>query len=337
MNNNQCPPIAKPVTIISGFLGAGKTTFLNALIAFYRAAGKKLLVIENELGEQSIDGELIVDAGSDIFELSNGCLCCNLNEDLYDLLRELWQRGDTFDELIIETTGIADPATVAVPFLADPSIERYYRLERVIGVVDACLIETTLLKTAEAGRQISFSDLLLVTKTDMIAQHQVADVVKRLQQINPFAKILTGNKTLGYPLPEISGFMRSAPTTAEKETKHVHSHQHAHHRHHNITSLSFVFTVPIDIEKLEYRLMLMLNLQSENIYRVKGIIDTGYKKVVLQSVAHYLAITEGKDWLPGEEHKSRIVFIGKELKAAVFEKILEQCTHETAPFKNSVK
>ncbi|ANH84028.1 hypothetical protein A8C56_17595 [Niabella ginsenosidivorans] len=337
MSNQKIHPSAKPVTIVSGFLGAGKTTFLNALIAFYRANGKKLLVIENEFGEQSIDGELIVDAGSDIFEFSNGCFCCNLNEELYDLLRELWQRGNTFDELIIETTGIADPATVAVPFLTDPSINRYYRLERVIGVADACLIEATLAQAKEAGRQISFSDILLVTKTDRVTQEQTSDVMKLLQHINPFAKILTGNKTSGYPLQEISGFIRTEPTTtAPPETAPDHGHHHEHHHHHDhhdITSLSFVFADPIDVEKLEYRLMLMLTLQSENIYRVKGIIDAGNKKIILQSVAHYLAITEGKDWLPGEERKSRIVFIGKGLKAAVFEKILEQCIRKAAPLK----
>src|ERR1700754_303865 len=191
---------AKPVTILTGFLGAGKTTFLNALIAYKK--GYKLAVIENEFGQEGIDGELVIRTDDNLFELNNGCLCFTLNEDFYSLLEVLWNGKDEFDELVIETTGIANPASVAAPFLTNASVPYYYKLKRVICLVDARNVEQQLRETEEARNQISFSDILLITKTDMVEGDKLADLEKLLRAINPFAVVPSGNRDR-YPFDEI--------------------------------------------------------------------------------------------------------------------------------------
>lgn len=326
-----------PVTILTGFLGAGKTTFLNALIQFNKERGRTSFVIENEFGAEGIDSELVVGVGNGIFEFNNGCLCCDLNQDLFDLLSELWKMRDQFDELIIETTGIADPATVAIPFLTNPSLGEHYRLARVIGLVDGKFIESELAETKEARKQIVFSDILLINKTEDLAAGREGHIRALLQNINPFARVLAGNKTSGYPLEEITRFFRDvdpAPATDAGS-----SGQHHHHHHHDITSLSFRFAEPFDVEALEYRLLVFLMLQAKNIYRVKGILY-GYgreKKIIVQSVAHLLAVSEGEEWKSSQVRESRIVFIGKDLQPKGFEKLLRDCMYRENKRVNFLK
>ncbi len=329
-----------PVTILSGFLGAGKTTFLNSMIQSVKKQGRNVFVVENEYGQENIDSQLVIGADNEIFEFSNGCLCCDLNEDLFDLLLELWKKRAEFDELIIETTGIADPATVALPFLTNPIIGGAYQLTRIVCLVDARLIESQLKETEEARKQISFSDILLITKTEELSIDQIAHVQQLLAELNPFAFVLNGNRTEGYPMALIQHFLRyehpeqnrlldspRASPTHHHEGEHGHKHHHDHHHHHDITSLSFRFTECFDLEELECRLIAFLQLQAKDIYRVKGIVYAHGKKnkVILQSVAHYLGITEGRDWEKNEEKVSRIVFIGKRLKPDGFEKMLQSC------------
>ncbi|HVU98713.1 MAG TPA: GTP-binding protein [Puia sp.] len=355
-----------PVTILSGFLGAGKTTFLNSLIQSLRAAGRRPLIIENEYGQENIDSELVFGAESGLFEFSNGCLCCDLNEDLFDLLLELWKKRAEFDELIIETTGIADPANVALPFLTNPAIGAAYRLTRIVGLADARLIEFQLADTEEARKQISFSDILLITKTEDLSGHEKEKIMRLLAGLNPFAMVLSGNKTDGYPMEKILDFLRykhpeqdrpgaypANPGASSHEhhkhdhphgagghchdaghhdhgahaDAHQHPHHHEHHHHHDIASLSFRFPDSFDMEELEFRLMVFLQGQAKNIYRVKGIVHAQGQdhKIIVQSVAHYLSVGEGKPWGAEEDRISRIVFIGKNLNPQGFEKMLRQC------------
>lgn len=334
------PPI--PVTILSGFLGAGKTTFLNAMIHSLRQSGRRTLVIENEYGQENIDSQLVIGADSGLFEFSGGCICCDLNDQLLELLLSLWQRRTEFDELIIETTGIADPATVALPFLTNPAIADTYQLTRIICLVDARLIEFQLQDTEEARRQISFSDILLITKTEELPRDQKEHILRLLNDLHPFALVLSGNRTDGYPMEEIRYFLRyeypeqdrlaeaiipTENTHGGRAHTHDHHHGHEHHHHHDITSLSFRFSESFDLEELEFRLMIFLRAQPKDIYRVKGIVDAHgeSQKIIVQSVAHYLGITEGQPWGKEEERVSRIVFIGRRLKPAGFEKMLRQC------------
>ncbi|SFK48843.1 GTPase, G3E family [Porphyromonadaceae bacterium KH3CP3RA] len=355
MDNNRYET-AKPVTIISGFLGAGKTTFLNEYIVSRK--GIRPFIIENELGEEGIDAGLIVAPGTDVFELNNGCLCCSLNEDLFDLLDALWKRNDEFDELIIETTGIADPATIAQPFLVYPEIEECYKLERVICIVDAQQIDFQLEETEEARKQIAFADIILINKGDTVRKGHLFELEELLRHINPFATILSGDKESGYPLEKIMAFNRDDfdgkippsgatgkdghdhpilhPVAHADVEDHSHSHSHSHpdthphheeFHHHNISSLSFVFDRPFNLDRFGHRLMMFLNIQAKNIYRVKGFIwaNDEPQKVIVQSVSNMLAITMGERWLPEEMPKSRLVFIGKDLASQGLEKMLAQC------------
>lgn len=338
----------KSVTIISGFLGAGKTTFLNEYIKSLK--GTRPFIIENEFGKEGIDAGLIMAPGEDVFELNSGCLCCNLNEDFFDLLEILWERNEEFDELLIETTGIADPAAVAQPFLSSPHIENYYKLQRVICIVDAQLVDFELEETEEARKQIAFADIILINKSNTVRKEYLAELEMMLRNINPFATILSGNKEEGYPLEQIMKFDRrendykaALPeipgTNMEQQcASHSPAEQHKEHHHHNISSLSFVFEEPFNLQLFEHRLLVFLNFQAKDIYRVKGFIRASDEnhKIIVQSVANLLAITPGETCQTDEKPKSRLVFIGRNLKAKGLQKMLEQCLdkHHPVPLIN---
>lgn len=312
----------KPVTIITGFLGAGKTTFLNELLM--AGTKGKYAIIENEFGKESIDGELVMEISDNIFEMSSGCLCCNLNEDLVDLLIDLSKKSGNFEELIIETTGIADPSSVALPFLIDPLVTRYYKLQRVICLVDARNIAYELETTEEARKQISFSDVLLISKTDLVTDEELAALYTLLKEINPFAVILSGTKE-NFPHGEIMAYIRNQSEHYNGPEKTTEKH------HHSLSSLTLTFDEPFDIPKLKHTMMVFMAVQSADIYRVKGIVY-GFgetEKFVLQSVAEYLAIAPGKAWEEEEVRKSKIVFIGKNLKLKGLEQLLNHALYST--------
>ena len=320
----------KPVTILTGFLGAGKTTFLNAALA--HQSDRKFAIIENEFGEENIDNELITRADGDLIEMNNGCLCCTLNDNLYEILTELHKRRDSFGELIIETTGIADPAGVALPFLADASVGRAFELKRVICLVDAQLLEDQLRDTDEAIKQISFSDVIIINKTDGVAPDYLPKLKIILEGINPFALILIGSQGQ-YPIAEAFATERTrVPEPAETVAEH-HQHRHHHHAHGDIVSLSFRFSEAFDLDLFSNRLTAFLVFQAVGVYRMKGILSVAGKsqKIVVQSVGRNLSIEGGAHWAEGEERVSRIVFIGKKLKAPGYEKMLQQCL--SAPVK----
>lgn len=341
--------MSKPVTILTGFLGAGKTTLLNAILSHF--ASTRFAIIENELGEESIDNELIVKADGDFFEMNNGCLCCSLNDNLYDLLNDLHQRRDSYDQLLIETTGIADPAGVAAPFLTEPSVANAFVLQRVVCLIDAELIEDRLQETTEAIKQLSFSDVVLINKTDAVAPEYVEKLKTTLQKLNPFAQILVGSKN-SYPLEAIFGCHRTEAFDQPSEHKHGHhTHKHAHdhkhehhhhdhahgpncshehHHHGDIVALTFRFAEPFDMQQFHHRLNVFLMFQAKDIYRVKGIIYSHEhdEKIIVQSVGRGLAVEKGKKWEADEARVSRIVIIGKLLKPAGFEKMLRTCLYQ---------
>jgi len=321
----------KPVTIITGFLGAGKTTFLNAILSGGKTG--KYAIIENEFGKESIDGELVLEVADSIFEMSSGCLCCSLNEDLVELLISLSKKAVNFKELIIETTGIADPASIGVPFLVDPLVTRYYELQRVVCVVDAQNIAYELASTEEARKQISFSDILLISKTDIVNPNELDNIKSLLYNINPFAIVLfvTDGK---YPIDSIMNFKRNVEQVTANEDPSLSKHKE--HHHHGLSSLTFLFDDPFDLPKLHHTLMIFLAVQAKDVYRVKGILNAQDEdqKVIVQSVAQYLSLSHGKHWEDDEIKRSRIVFIGKDLQSKGFEKLLRQCLYKAELDKN---
>ena len=315
-------PSAKPVTILTGFLGAGKTTFLNHLLE--QNKGRRYAIIENEFGEQGIDGDLVIRPEETIVELNNGCLCCTLNDNLYDILNDLFERKSQFDEIIIEATGVADPTGLAQPFVAHPLIKEYFPLKGVICLVDARLIETHLVETEEAKNQVAFSDVLLINKTDLVDPDHIKQVTPKLQKLNPLARIQHGNKQ-GYPSIELNS--KESPLDAlfqqEKEADHSDKeqqfpvskpHSHHHHKHTDeIVSHTFHFDQPFDYRMLDQQLYVYLMLQSAGLYRMKGLawLDGSEDQYIVQSVGNQLDIEIKRPWKAGEKKKSVMVFIGK--------------------------
>lgn len=332
----------KQVTILTGFLGAGKTTLLNQIIA--QKPDKRFAIIENEIGKESIDAGLIIKGTEPVIELNDGCLCCSLNDDLLDILTALHSREHEWDELIIEATGIADPANIAQPFLVNPFIYKWCALQRVICVVDAELIEDQLKDTEEAIRQIAFSDIILLNKVEKISSDYAATLPQILTTINPFAEIVTGSASnfkisalfnhirsgTFYSNPKQvnspKGFISIATNTTQQPAM-LSQNSHKRHQHSNIDTLLLKFETSFDVIELEYRMIAFLHFQSKDVYRVKGIIDSDAydHKVIYQSVGKSSAVTFGEQWGKNEIRESKIVIIGKNLKAHGFEKMFSTC------------
>ncbi len=333
---------AKPVTLLTGFLGSGKTTLLNEIIAFKQAT--RFAIVENEIGEEGVDGDLVIQSDDNIVEMNNGCLCCTLNENLLDILTEFHERDADWDEMVIEATGIADPAGIAFPFLKVPAVRRDFHLQRTICLVDVELVEDRLRDTEEAAQQIAFSDILLINKTDQANPEDVERIRKVLQGINPLAEIMVGHKG-NYPLAEIFAYSQEQRDNAMageieqpkfsyhpgdgvfKGSAHLKpGHGHHQHQHSQIDSFSFRFNEPFELEKLGYRLNVFLTFQSKGVYRLKGIVYDPARpvKIIVQSVGKNLSALPGEAWKEGEKKVSRFVVIGRNLKAPGLEKMLRE-------------
>lgn len=308
----------KPVTILTGFLGAGKTTFLNAVIS--AKPNTRLAVIENEIGKEGIDADLVLkQADEDLFEMNNGCLCCSLNDNLIELLIKIQKQSERFDELIIETTGIADPAGVAGTFWQVPGMENYYAIQRVICLVDGEFIEDQLKETREAIDQISFSDVILINKTDKIREGYLQELKTLIKELNPLALVLEGHHE-NYPIDEIWSHFRGdfKAATVEKTKEYKHG---------EIKALSFRFDEAFDLETFQNKLLVFLMFNAGRVYRLKGILwGIGYdSRVVAQSVRSSLALTGARPWEAQDKRESRITIIGNAIDKEEIRKLLESC------------
>ncbi len=327
----------KPVTILTGFLGSGKTTFLNHLLRENDTT--RYAIIENEFGEQGIDNQLVMCPGETIVELNNGCLCCTLNDNLYDILNELFERRDEFDEIVIEATGVADPTGLAQPFIAHPLIKKHFPLTGIICLVDAEQIEDQLEETVEALNQITFSDILVINKTDLVTENYVSELEHRLENLNPLASIVKGNKNR-YPRIEYHRDNKALDQIFKKQvqvnkadmeaTSFPVQKPHSHHHHHHtddVNSLTFTFDKPFDYKVLHHNLLVFLTFQSKGLYRMKGLIwvKDEDQQFVLQSVGKRLDLQENRAWTPTEDKQSVIVFIGKQLQRKGLENLLKKC------------
>ncbi len=320
-----------PVHIITGFLGAGKTTFLNHFIK--ALLPERIMVIENECGETNIDGGLLMDGVEEIVELSAGCLCCSLSDGLLNILSEASQRQDQFDRLVIETTGIADPSSIIQVFLEDPRVEKYFHLEQVICLTDAGLLEEWLKETEEALRQVALADAILINKIDTVSPKDVTKIQTLVENINPHAAIFCGQQGI-FPVAEI---MKTGTTILRQvEEKHHHFHHEHGDNAHGITSFTLTFPFPLNLDNLSLDLTRIVNLYRHQVYRVKGIIALPQypNRVVLQSARSTFVITDGAPWKEGEKREGKLVFIGRGLQKGAFEKIFNQ--HIVFPSKSSL-
>ncbi len=321
-----------PVTILTGFLGSGKTTLLNRILQEHH--GHRIAVIENEFGEAGIDNELLVqDQGEQIVEMNNGCICCTVRGDLIRILGELHAKKRAgslkFDRVIIETTGLADPAPVAQTFFVDDEISSQYLLDAVVTMVDAKHAPLQLDEHHEAQEQVGFADRILVTKTDVAAPEDVAALRQRLVQMNPRAKIgeaRHGRASIDDIL-DVRGFNLNA--ILEIEPDFLTDVEHAHDE--DVTSFGFRESRPLDLERIEDFLCAIVQAHGAQLMRYKGVLNIQGvdRRVVFQGVHMLMGSDAGSAWKPGEVRESKFVFIGRELPRQVLLDGLRQCVAET--------
>src|SRR6187397_521280 len=226
-------PTKTPVTVLTGYLGAGKTTLLNRILT--EAHGKRYAVIVNEFGEIGIDNDLIVNADEEVFEMNNGCVCCTVRGDLIRIIEGLMRRKGKFDAIIVETTGLADPAPVAQTFFVDEEVGKKTRLDAVVTVADAKWLKDRLKDAPEAKNQIAFADVILINKTDLVTDAELRETEARIRGINPYAR-LHRTQRAQIPLAEVLGrnafdlerILDIEPAFLEAED---HDHNHHHHDH----------------------------------------------------------------------------------------------------------
>lgn len=312
-----------PVHIVTGFLGSGKTTFLNHFIK--QRLPERIFVIENECGQTNVDGALVMEGVEEIVELSAGCLCCSLADGLLDILYEASKRIDEYDRMVIETTGIADPGSIIQVFLEDPRVERVFELQQVLCLADAQLLEEWLAEADEALRQISLADCILINKIDTVTS-EYADKVKNLiKAINPHASLFTGFQGV-FPVEAVIEPGTVKPATVEsREVSETHHHEHESNDH-KITTFTLTFPCPLDLNNLSLELNRIVNLYRDQVYRVKGFIAIpNYpNRVILQSARSSFIATDGSPWENQNNREGKLVFIGRDLKRQVFEKIFNR-------------
>ena len=311
-----------PVTILTGFLGSGKTTLLNYILK--QPHGHRIAVIENEFGEAGIDNELLIqDQGEQIIEMNNGCICCTVRGDLVRILGELAAKRKEgtvkFDRVVIETTGLADPAPVAQTFFVDEEVIQNYMLDAIVTLVDARHAPLQLDEHHEAQEQVGFADRILLTKTDLVDAAQVQALRQRLTHMNPRAKIAESRKGVAAldDLLDIRGFNLNAILEIEPDFLSDVAHEHDD----DITSFVFRETRPMDLEKIEDFLSAIVQEYGAQLLRYKGILNIAglEKRVVFQGVHMLMASDLGAPWTGDEVRESKMVFIGKDMPRAELE------------------
>jgi len=338
-----------PVTVLTGYLGAGKTTLLNRILS--EPHGKKYAVIVNEFGEIGIDNDLVVGADEEVFEMNNGCICCTVRGDLVRILDGLMRRKGKFDAIIVETTGLADPAPVAQTFFVDESVGRKTRLDAVVTVADARWLSDRLKDAPEAKNQIAFADVILINKTDLVSPHELREVEARIRGINPYAKVhkterakIALDEVLGRNAFDLDRILDIAPDFLESEDDHDHHHAHGHDHHHghdhehahrglkhyhdeDMQSVSLKSDKPLDPDKFFPWVQNLVQTDGPNILRCKGILSfrNDDERFVFQGVHMILDGDHQRPWNKDEKRDSRIVFIGRNLPEEKIRQGFESC------------
>ena len=345
-----------PATILTGFLGSGKTTLLKRVLT--EAHGQKIAVIENEFGEENIDNDILVaDSEEQIIQMSNGCICCTIREDLRATLADLAakkRKGELdFERVVIETTGLADPGPVAQTFFMDDEIAEAYLLDAIVTLVDAKHAAQQLNDRVEAQRQVGFADQIFISKADLVTADELEALQHRLKHMNPRApqQVVHFGEVSIQQVFDLRGFNLNAKLDidpdflAEDEhdhhhdhdhahgehcdhPSHQHGHGHAHHHHHDDDVKSFVFRSEraFDPAKLEDFLGAIVNIYGPRMLRYKGVLwmKGTERKVIFQGVHQLMGSDLGPAWKEGEPRVSKMVFIGIDLPRDILEQGLEQ-------------
>jgi G3E family GTPase len=345
-----------PVTVLTGYLGAGKTTLLNRILS--EPHGQKYAVIVNEFGEIGIDNDLVVGADEEVFEMNNGCICCTVRGDLVRIIDGLMRRKGKFDAIIVETTGLADPAPVAQTFFVDENVGRKTRLDAVVTVADAKWLKDRLKDAPEAKNQIAFADVIIINKIDLVSAAELEEVEGRIRAINPYAKVHKTERC-AVPLREVLGrnafdldrILEIEPEFLETEGHergHDHDHGHDGHAHHDhdhdharqhhagelkhyhdedMQSVSLKADQPLDPDKFFPWVQTLVQEEGQNILRCKGILSfkDDPKRFVFQGVHMILDGDHQREWKSDEARRSRIVFIGRKLSEPGIRAGFESC------------
>jgi len=323
-----------PVTILTGFLGSGKTTLLNRILQ--EQHGHRIAVIENEFGEAGIDNELLVqDRDEQIIEMNNGCICCTVRGDLVRILGELAAKKDAgtlhFDRVVIETTGLADPAPVAQTFFVDEEISQKYLLDAIVTMVDAVHADAQFDEHHEAQEQVAFADRILITKSDLASAEELKALRQRVVQMNPRAKIGEARNGVASidDLLDIRGFNLNAILEIEPDFLTDVSHEHDD----DVTSFVFRAEKPLDLDRTEDFLNGVIQVYGAKLMRYKGVLSVKGqdRRVVIQGVHMLMGSDLGTAWKPGEKRDSKMVFIGRDMPKDVLLAGLAQCVVGARP------
>ena len=268
-----------PVTVLTGYLGAGKTTLLNRILTHEH--GLKVAVIVNEFGEVGIDNQLVVDADEEIFEMNNGCICCTVRGDLIRIIGNLMKRRDRFDHLVIETTGLADPAPVIQTFFVDEDLRDELRLDAVVTLVDLKHVEQHW-DTEEVQEQLAFADVLVLNKADLVSDADRAAIERRVRAINPVARLLTSEKA-DVPMQQLLGVEAFELERALSLDPGFLAEEHDHEHDDAVGSLALVEERPMDLEKLGGWISDLVASRGPDLFRMKGIIQLGLPPVLRTS------------------------------------------------------
>ncbi|PLZ98150.1 cobalamin biosynthesis protein CobW [Fischerella thermalis CCMEE 5268] len=302
-----------PVTVLTGYLGAGKTTLLNRILTHEH--GKKVAVIVNEFGEVGIDNQLVIDTDEEIFEMNNGCICCTVRGDLIRIISNLMKRRHKFDHLVIETTGLADPAPVIQTFFVDEDMRQQLELDAVVTVVDAKHIWQHW-EAEEAQEQIAFADVILLNKTDLVTSDVLDELERRIRGMNAMAKIYrTRNSEVGMDaLLGVKAFDLDRALEIDPEFLGEDAHEHDE----TVYSVALVAEGALDGEKLNNWLGKLLQTQGPDIFRMKGILNIAGEddRFVFQGVHMIFEGKPDRPWKEGETRKNELVFIGRNLDEA---------------------
>ena len=331
-----------PVTVLTGFLGSGKTTLLNHILTSTEHK-MKFAVIENEFGDIGIDENILVESSEEsIIEVMNGCICCTVRGDLTELLVQMYDRIKDFDGVLIETTGLADPAPVAQTFFVDEKIVEYYKLDGIITVVDAKHIIQHVEEEKPEGienesvEQLAFADRIMLNKIDLVSNEEIKEVEKRIKTINRFAPIYHTENSIIDPkeLINIGSFdlektLEMDPEFLDTESEHEHDER--------VTSTSSKFEGTLNINKLNRWIGDLLQDYGEDLFRYKGVLAVSGmdQKFVFQGVHMLFAgdfSSEVASWKENEVRECRFVFIGRNLDHEALQAGLLECKAEDLRF-----
>lgn len=317
-----------PVTILTGYLGAGKTTLLNRILT--EKHRQKIAVIVNEYGEVGIDNQLVVDADEEILEMNNGCICCTVRGDLIRILRTLvfsMEQGKVqFDRVLIETTGLADPAPVAQTFFMDELLSEKFEVDSIITVVDSKHVTRHLDGHDEAQEQIAFADVIIMNKTDLVSNDNLNTLERRLANMNPVAKRLHA-QNCNINLRDILGINTFDVNRKLEIDPHFLEDHHHHHHDDKVSSIAFREEKPLDLEKVDHWMSDLVQEKGEDLLRYKGILHIKgmEQRIVFQGLHMLFSGSPDRKWKENETKLSELVFIGKDLNKEQLEQQFKNC------------